>query len=462
MSNQTQLTRRRGGGSVSQKGARAPDFRWLLFGVFVVALAFLGGSSRPDPLHNAMLRPFAAIMLIPALYSLKMVDLKRVQPLFILLMALIAWILLQLVPLPLELWRSLPGRQLLSDIDQIVGLDQGWRPISMAPFRGLDSAFSIVVPLAALVLALAMKVSNRVLLFAIVGIGIFNAALGLFQVAAGDAKSFYIFANASPGAVEGSFANENHSAVFSALVMLIVVKLWLNSKEAPDPTWLRLAYAPTFIFVLLAILVSGSRAGFASALVVLIASFALVVYYNRPGRLGGAIAIAAFVTTISVVVGAFLWLQQTPAVADMMRPGSFEDLRWSLWPILHEMASVHWLLGTGFGSFDAVYRGYEPTDLLLPAYLNHAHNDWAQLIIEGGLPAIMILCGLIWWLVRSVHDLQAGAHGKGGRAVFWVTCMAIIAAASLVDYPLRTPIFQSAAVWLMLCLSSDRLFDDAR
>jgi O-antigen ligase len=125
------------------------------------------------------------------------------------------------------------------------------------------------------------------------------------------------------------------------------------------------------------------------------------------------------------------------------------------------MMRDHWLFGTGFGSFDAVYRIYEPTALLLPLYVNHAHNDWAQLVIEGGLPAAICLLGLMGWVAMAIWRIARRTPGSGALVVFWTAWLAIMMAASTVDYPLRTPIFQAVSVWLMLCLAFDSMASKA-
>jgi O-antigen ligase len=119
-----------------------------------------------------------------------------------------------------------------------------------------------------------------------------------------------------------------------------------------------------------------------------------------------------------------------------------EELRSQTFPILFEMAKSHFVFGAGFGSFEWLYRMWEPDHLLMTSYLNQAHNDPMQMIIEGGLPAIVILGVLGWKLLsRGVvigRTLSEPKHTKYSTiAALFV--MVIILAASLADYPLRTP-----------------------
>ena len=102
-----------------------------------------------------------------------------------------------------------------------------------------------------------------------------------------------------------------------------------------------------------------------------------------------------------------------------------------------------------------MYHIYEPTALLIPHYVNQAHNDLAQLVIEGGLPATILLLLLMAWILSAVRALII-RRGTLILGIFWMTVVIVLAAASLVDYPLRTPIFQVLGVWLVVLLAEDR------
>lgn len=445
-----------------------PNLYWLWFGVFALTVALLGGSSRPDAVQAALLRPIAAMLLIPAFLWLQPMDLRRGKLVLLLLATLLVWMIAQLVPLPPSVWHTLPGRQTIAEIDQLVGLRDNWRPISFAPFRGLNSAFGLLIPLVALLLAIAMRISERMLLFAILAIGLIDAAFGLLQVIGGPKSPLYMFSFTNRGAPTGIFANENHSAVFSAIVLLVVTRLALESRSHNDPSWMRLSYSPAFIVILLSALITGSRAGFAATVAALLGSavMALTVIQGAAHGRGRSrekpvwrdprvLTLASCAISIILMVVVFLWRERSPAVSDIMNRDSFEDLRWSLWPILHDMAADHWLVGTGFGSFDAVYHIYEPAELLKPAYLNHAHNDWAQLSIEGGFPGVLLLLVLLGWIGRCVFVIGRTGRSRREQVIFWTTCIVVLAAAEIVDYPLRTPVFQASVVWLLICLSFD-------
>jgi O-antigen ligase len=91
----------------------------------------------------------------------------------------------------------------------------------------------------------------------------------------------------------------------------------------------------------------------------------------------------------------------------------------------------------------------------MSVYINQAHNDWVQLIIEGGVVVALILLSLLVWMARAIVAISLSRAARV-RGIFWIGVFAIISAASMIDYPLRTPLFQVVAIWFLLALSRDR------
>ena len=414
----------------------------------------------------AALRPLAALFLIPAFYLLTLEQLKRAKTLTMLLGLLTLWMVIQLVPLPPPIWHNLPDREALAELDRLAGLEGAWRPISWVPARGWNALASLAVPVAALMLAFALRANTRMLLLIIVGVGLLDSALGLLQVISGRTSPLYYYAVTNRGLPVGIFANENHSAVLSAVVLLIVARLATTSKSAKEPAWLRLSYPPIFIVVLLSALVSGSRAGLVMSILALLssslmawASFTASRRRKRRRKFERWIAarprslLLIFLGVIGLLILAFIGLERAPGFEDISSQNAFEDLRWRLWPSLEQMIGTHWLLGIGFGSFEELYHVYEPNALLIPSYVNQAHNDWAQLVVEGGLPALVLLALLLGWIAISFTRLLVRGEQSLMDLVFWGAVVAIFCAASIVDYPLRTAIFQSIGTWLLFAMA---------
>lgn len=450
------------------RGAKEIQSRvWAILAVFAAVVAFTGGASRYDAIQIIPLRFLSAFFLTVSLLFLTREKLKHDRSLLILFGCLVLIVAIQLVPLPPSIWQSLPDRADILRSDDALTLEGLWRPLTLAPLRTWNVLGSLVVPAAGLFLAIALRAPSTMLLRIIAAMGVLNAVFGLLQIATGRGSVLYLYEVTNRGSLVGIFANGNHSAVFSAFSMLLMTFLGLKARHSMGSFWEKLVYIAAFSLIFCVSMVGGSRAGFVAAVGAALVSLAMLMLSSgRLERRSGdgllyrwldkyprsVLAIPVIAVLLTVV--SFVALDRVPAIRVILSQDALDDLRWSLLPVMSEMLSGHWALGTGFGSFERVYQIYEPSVLLMPSYVNQAHNDWAQFLIEGGVLSAVILIGLLIWIVRAVGTLSLDRNRKID-AVFWISAFAVIAAASLVDYPLRTPIFQLVAVWLLLALSRD-------
>jgi O-antigen ligase len=118
------------------------------------------------------------------------------------------------------------------------------------------------------------------------------------------------------------------------------------------------------------------------------------------------------------------------------------DLRWSAAAITLQAASANLPLGTGFGTFIPVYEMFAPRTLLSEWYVNHAHDDWLELALEGGVPAVAILLlFLCWFTIASMRvwrkpDVKDRALDRVlARAASIVIILLLVHSA--LDFPLR-------------------------
>ncbi|UYH56078.1 O-antigen ligase family protein [Qipengyuania sp. SS22] len=440
---------------------------WILLGLLATTVAFTGGASRFDAIQILPLRTLSAIFLVLSLFFLTKERLKAERSLVVLFGSFALIVALQLVPLPPLLWQSFPQRLEVSQLDAVLGQEGVWRPLTLAPVRTWNVLGSLVVPAAGLFSAIALRASSLILLQIVVALGVLNALLGLLQIAIGKSSILYFYEVTNSSSPVGILANENHAAIFAACSMLVVTLLGLRVRQGSNASWERLVYVVAFFFILFVALVGRSRAGFIAAIGASLVSITMIVLSSRH-REGGrastvvqraldgrpAILLAIPVVIVTLTAASFLALDRAPAFRDILARDNLEDLRWSLWPVLAKMLENHLLLGTGFGSFEQVYNIYEPSALLMSSYVNQAHDDWAQFVIEGGALAGVLLMGLLAWLVKRVA-VMASHQNFRIDAVFWVSVFTLIGAASLIDYPLRTPLFQLVTVWLLLALSRD-------
>ena len=105
-------------------------------------------------------------------------------------------------------------------------------------------------------------------------------------------------------------------------------------------------------------------------------------------------------------------------------------------------------LGSGAGSFVPWFEANLPDAMLIHAWYNHAHNEYVQWWLEGGVAGLawiaLLLFGFAWSRPRRGRD---GRRPDGAWVGSWLGAGCLLAH-SVVDYPLRTPALATAGAWL--------------
>lgn len=437
------------------------------FLVFIVLVFLMGGGSRADIDSLALLRFLSACAAGLATWAIAREDLARIRLPLCLLAAIAAVGVIQLVPLPPDIWTSLPGRDAIARIDALVGLD-AWRPITLSPAGTYNALFSLVVPLAGLLLFALCRDTDLALL-AFVVMGILSALLGVLQLFSDPRSGIFLYEITNNGSAVGLFANRNHQAVFLACCMLIAAYLASREKFGRHAQFSWLLWSAA-VLMGLGVLINGSRAGLIALVMVTVMSALMLGarrsrdQENARSRISRWALPGMLLTIAALILSLFAAAERIPALARLLEDSALEDLRAKLLPILLEMAGDFQPWGAGLGAFEHAYRMREPVELLGPAYVNEAHNDWLQFVIEGGLPAIGIIVLLsaaaVWKLWKLV---QTSADGTNITERNWLGfgLLLVLGAASIVDYPLRVPSLMllaiiALAIFLGPALSKDR------
>ena len=298
--------------------------------------------------------------------------------------------LVQLTPLPASLWAALPGRELYV---QALGVAQApaaaFRPLSLMPDTTWVSVLAGIPLTAAFLLAHTCTPRQlTVLTRALVIFALAQAVLGLLQM--GAFAGLYFDAAAADRAI-GSFANRNHFASYIAMTVPLAI-LALRQGHAPAP-----ARGGTH---------GGRWSGGALWGVVLFILLAAVAGIQLPGGRrhlpGGHPARGAAAAAPKARAGAALapggLCGPAPAGDGGRRPGCVDvPLRERPDPLPgrrplddghQHLARRPGVLACGFlgpSFFAAAFPGFQPAGLR--GFVNHAHNDYIQLLMECGLLA---------------------------------------------------------------------------
>lgn len=438
---------------------RRTKFNFGLLSTFIAIALLFGGASRADALSQPVVR-LAAVLTI-AIFAVQF-DRKAwraVRPALLFAAAIAAIIAVQLVPLPPSLWDTLPGREVYREALNLAGLPAVWRPLSLTPDLTLNALLSVLPPLAAI---LGLGLLDRRLWLQLVPVLLIavaiSAIVGVAQVSSG---LFYFYRITNEGSLVGFFANRNHQAILLAMALPLLA-CWAglpggNPAFARLRGWIALC-AGVAIFPLL--LVTGSRGGLIEGTIGALAAILLTIMRRRehrlpilPSDLRSRLLLLAPLAAGVLAVGATIYLARDEAI-QRLQEAPAEETRTRNVPVILGMAREYLPLGTGFGAFDATFRAHESEAELSALYLNHAHNDVLEVVVEGGLlPVPLAMLFLAWLAVRSWRVWRAprGAEGRlAGRTGSVLVLMMLLG--SVLDYPLRTPLmavlFAIAAVWM--------------
>lgn len=371
--------------------------------------------------------------------------------------------LLHLAPLPPSIWPSIAGRQDLADVDKLAGLSDIWRPLTLAPMNGWHALLSLFAPLAVLLLGIQLNRDDLFrLLPLVIALAALSGLLGLLQAIGDPQGSLYFYRITNNGSAVGLFANRNHAATLLACMFPMLAVYAATARGGVDALKMRQLMAAAIAIVLVPlILVTGSRSGLVSAVIGLGAAALL---YRQPSDVHAVrrgkpqrIKVLPILGGVAVISLAFLtyFLSRAEAIERLFLQASGEDSRTDFWAISIDLFWKYFPWGSGSGSFVEAFQIIEPTQLLDATYLNRAHNDWVETAVTFGLPGVVALCvAAVAFGIRS-YRLWRNADGSA-RAVAYgrlaSVMIAMIAIASVSDYPLRTPtmmgLFAIFTLWL--------------
>jgi len=393
-----------------------------------------------------------------------------------LLLAALAAVLLvagiQLVPLPLDLLSRLsPGTlPFLESYDfrfaptpaRTLGAEVR-HAISIAPRLTLLFVWLYGAPLVLLLGLLRTLSRTAVLRLArgVVAIGFVLALVGIVQKAVLGDDTFggmRIYGFWKPEALLtmpfGPFVNRNHFAGW--MLMGIPVALGLAISHAGNSAhrlrggfrdlmvWLSEPDGGRMMLNLVAALVMSlsllmTRSRFALGCFALVICGAAIWNGRRSGSwrvmMGGAIG------ALVLVLGVLQWAGADTALGrSSLTDGASLSLRLDIWRMSARLVRDFPLFGTGMNTFGLAAYQHQPAGR--DVHYNEAHNEYIQLLVEGGFLTFVLMVTAIAAIALSVR--QRFAANEDGAEAYWVragatTGLVAIALQSLVEFSLQMP-----------------------
>lgn len=329
-----------------------------------------------------------------------------------LLVLIVMLMVVQLVPLPFALLQHvrpplLQGLPWLAD-------DSSFRFISIGLGRSLEVLLFFLAVAAFFLGVLRLRVEQVYALLPFFFMGVIcNGLAGAIQfslsedVAINGLLPFTINA--------GLFANRNH---FSALLFVsipFIVYYGLFRGRL-------LSGAIGLVAVLVLLLATGSRAGTLIGLAITVISIVFLSSRSRASAFG---ILAIFIGLSIYTMGA--WTKLDAREVDPAF-GRAEFARTTI-----DGIKDNWVTGIGFGNFQKAYQIYEKEGMIYRYYVNHAHNDYLEIVFEGGIVAAFLIA---FYLLLLASAFARNRREPLQRAAFLSVFFLLVH--SLVDYPLRT------------------------
>lgn len=416
--------------------------RQFILPLYLFCCLILGGSTRAPWSNMALQLGAVAILGWSALARPRFQAGRPGAQLAVIIAAMLAVIIFQLIPLPPSVWSALPGRGEVAHGFDLLGQRRPWLPLSLAPYDTMTSAQWLLPPLAILAGVLRLGAFREIwMTIGIVVAAFLGVFLGALQLASIDdlTAPWYFYSGTHFGAAVGFFANSNHMAILLVATLPFLVAMY-GDRRGSDPSQRARASAGQvailggfMVVVFVGIALNGSLAGVALGVVVLAASAFVRARLDQPRArwglasvgLGGLVAITAMVAS--------------PPQNNLTTTGVQNDnlSRYTSFNNSLRATADHFPAGSGVGSFVDVYPAYENPSWVDRWYVNHVHNDYIEVALETGLPGIFLIMAFVaWWMQRVVVIWRSRSIDHFARAA--TIASAAIMLHSLVDFPLRT------------------------
>jgi O-antigen ligase len=282
------------------------------------------------------------------------------------------------------------------------------------------------------------------------------AIISVAHKLSGESAILWIHEPKYGGLIFGPFTNRNHYAAYMNMNIGIALGTLLSTRQLIDVTawpdwrdrlsWLssrsasRLALCACMILAMAgSVCVSLSR----GAMLSLIVSTILLGFIVRRSRKDlrrfryGVLGLTLILFALALLLAGGKTIDRLSTLAEIARnPGA--DLRMIVSMDTLRIFTVFPVLGSGFGTFRYIYTMFQ-TPSLERRWL-HAHNDWAQLLSEGGLViALIFIFAMVLWVLEIRRHLPSASNRARMMSIGLLLGIATITFHSFIDYSLHKP-----------------------
>lgn len=330
------------------------------------------------------------------------------------LMLFLGFMVVQLIPLPPPVLKFLSPDTFSLYRDTVwAGGGTGWGPLSVCREATLKD-FLRIASYASFYILTVQLLSNRENLKKAVSVIVFLASLiaffAILQDILSNGRIYWLRKLTNGGTPFGPYVNRDDYAGLMEMLFPIVLSMFLLNRPYTGYVSLRERIAAAFnqkktnVYILLglaaviiatSVFLSLSRGGIISLSLSIIIFGLLIVNRRKKSRKGALFIIMAALIVLSV--GWFGWgpiMGRFGSIVDAQ--GNIQEMRLDIWKDCLQIIKHFPLAGTGFGTFVDIYPRYRT--ISAAGLLEHAHNDYLELISDGGV----IGCALMGWFLFTV------------------------------------------------------------
>jgi O-antigen ligase len=274
------------------------------------------------------------------------------------------------------------------------------------------------------------------------------AAFAILQGMAPNGKLYWVWPLEQGGWIYGPYVNHNHYA--GLMEMLTPFPLVLAASHFTNGNR-KIMVASVAALMGASIFLSGSRGGMAAFVTQMVALGVLMVRrrerkWREPLMLG---AVLAMVIIFLIWMGGNELTRRLATFHSEAREEINGGFRLSIDRDCLRMFAKRPLLGWGLGAFPIVYPEFR--SFYTTFFVNHAHNDYLQLLVETGLAGFSIA---VWFMVLVFRKAAGKLKNWTETATGALTVAALLGVVgilvhSFIDFNLQIP--ANAALFYVLC-----------
>jgi O-antigen ligase len=305
-------------------------------------------------------------------------------------------------------------------------------------------SYAMLCFLAGQVLVRGAQARNLAVIFSIYGAAV--AGFALLQGISSNDKLYWIRQPRMGGWIYGPYVNHNHYA--GLMEMLVPIPMVLALTKLASSRTRAVAGAAAAVMVG-TIFLSGSRGGMLAIVAELVILAVLLVKQKRSLRT--AIGVGIF---LAILVGLLTWVGGDEIVKRWASVSSSHseisaNIRLNIDRDGFRMFLKKPVLGWGLGTFPVVYPQFRT--FYSNFFVNEAHNDYLQLLVEMGLLGF----GTMLWFLVTLYTRAIKKMGRwtgdisGATTLACVLGLSGILVHSVFDFNLQIP--ANAALFYVLC-----------